>query len=148
MYKISIGSDHAGYAYKQEIIKYLSTKGYEIFDVGTNSEDSCHYPVFAEKAALLVKERKTDFGILICSSGEGVCITANKVKGVRCGIGYNDEVSALMRKHNNANMIAFSQKFMSLDDIKKRIDIFLSNEFEAGRHQIRVELISEIENKQ
>lgn len=140
--KISLGSDHAGYTIKEEIKKYLTSKGYEVLDVGTNSTESCDYPIFAKAAAKLVSEGTAKYGVLVCSSGEGIMMTANKVKGVRCGLAYNDDVARLIRQHNNANMIAFGANFMKLEDIIKRIDIFLSTDFEGGRHERRV---SEIE---
>ena len=136
--KISIGSDHAGYKVKEEIKKYLQSKGYEVQDVGTNSLDSCDYPIFGRAAAELVASGKVQYGILVCYSGEGIMMTANKVKGVRCGIGYNDDVARLIRQHNNANMIAFGANFMELNDILRRVDIFLSTDFEGGRHERRV----------
>jgi len=136
--KLSIGSDHAGYAYKEEIKKYLSRKGYEVVDVGTHSTDSCDYPLFGRAAAEKVAEKEVDFGILVCSSGEGIMMTANKVKGVRCGLAYNDDVARLIRQHNNANMIAFGANFMKLEDVLRRIDIFLATDFEGGRHERRV----------
>lgn len=141
---VSLGCDHGGYLLKEEIKKYLSNKGIEVIDVGTDSLESCHYPVFGEKAARLVKDKKADYGILVCTSGEGIMMAANKVKGIRCGIGYNDEVSKLMRQHNNANMIAFGAKFMDKEDVLRRIDIFLNTPFEGGRHQVRVDLIEKI----
>ena len=140
--KISLGSDHAGYIVKEEIKKHLISKGYEVLDVGTNSTDSCDYPIFAKAAAKLVSEGTAKYGVLVCSSGEGIMMTANKVKGVRCGLAYNNDVARLIRQHNNANMIAFGANFMKLEDIIKRIDIFLSTDFEGGRHERRV---SEIE---
>lgn len=140
--KLSIGSDHAGYKYKEEVKKYLTEKGHEIIDVGTNSLDSCDYPIFGRAAAQKVADKEVDYGILICSSGEGIMISANKIKGVRCGLAYNDDVARLIRQHNNANMIAFGASFMELEDVIKRIEIFLSTEFEGGRHERRV---SEIE---
>lgn len=140
--KISIGCDHAGYNYKEEIKKYLKEKGHEIIDVGTNSLDSCDYPIFGRAAAELVAKGEVNFGIVVCSSGEGIMMTANKVKGVRCGLAYNDDVARLIRQHNNANMIGFGANFMELKDVLRRIDIFLSTDFEGGRHQRRV---SEIE---
>ena len=136
--KISIASDHAGFAYKEEIKKYLAAKGHEMVDCGTYSLDSCDYPIFGKAAALKVANKEVDFGILVCSSGEGIAIAANKVKGVRAGIAYNDDVARLMRQHNNANMIAFGASFMKLEDVLKRVDIFLSTEFEGGRHERRV----------
>ncbi|HBF68012.1 MAG TPA: ribose 5-phosphate isomerase B [Firmicutes bacterium] len=136
--KISIGSDHAGYLYKEEIKKYLAAKNIEVIDCGTYSQESCDYPIFAKKAALMVANGEADYGILVCSSGEGIMITANKVKGIRCGIGYNDDVARLIKQHNNANMIAFGASFMDLKDVLHRIDIFLNTEFEGGRHLRRV----------
>ena len=145
MLRIAIGSDHGGVDQKDEVVKYLKSKGYEVIDVGTNSHDSCHYPVFGAEVAKRVANKECDFGVVICTSGEGICIAANKVKGIRCGIGYNDEVSRLMRQHNDANVIAFGAKFMDTKDVIRRIDIFLSTEFEGGRHQTRVDMISELE---
>ncbi|MCQ2801963.1 MAG: ribose 5-phosphate isomerase B [Bacilli bacterium] len=136
--KISIASDHAGYAYKEEIKKYLAKKGHEMVDCGTNSLDSCDYPIFGKAAAQKVADKEVDFGVLVCSSGEGIAIAANKVKGVRAGIAYNDDVARLMRQHNNANMIAFGASFMALEDVLRRIDIFLDTKFEGGRHERRV----------
>lgn len=136
--RISIGSDHAGFAYKEEVKKYLTQKGYEVIDVGTTSLDSCDYPIFGRAAAELVANGQAQFGIVICSSGEGIMMTANKVKGVRCGLAYNDDVARLIRQHNNANMIAFGANFMKLEDVLKRIDIFLATDFEGGRHERRV----------
>ena len=136
--RISIGSDHAGFLYKEEVKKYLANKGFEMIDVGTSSLDSCDYPIFGRAAAEAVANGQAQFGIVICSSGEGIMMTANKVKGVRCGLAYNDDVARLIRQHNNANMIAFGANFMKLEDVLRRIDIFLSTEFEGGRHERRV----------
>ena len=144
MLKISLGSDHGGFAYKEAIKKHLEGK-YEVIDVGTHDENSCHYPEFGIAAARLVGSGECTFGILVCTSGEGIMMSANKVKGVRCGLGYNDEVSRLMRQHNDANMIAFGQKFMDLEDVLRRVDIFLSTEFEGGRHATRVQMIKDEE---
>lgn len=136
--KLSIGSDHAGYKYKEEIKKYLEAKGHQVKDCGTNSLDSCDYPIFGRAAAEAVAKGEVDFGIVVCSSGEGIMMTANKVKGVRCGLAYNDDVARLIRQHNNANMISFGANFMSLEDVLRRIDIFLATPFEGGRHERRV----------
>lgn len=143
--KIAIGNDHGGLEYKNEIMSHLLKKGHEVINVGTDSKDSCHYPVYATKVSELVANKEADYGILICTSGEGVAIAANKVKGVRCGIGYNDEVSHLMVEHNDANVIAFGQMFMNLDDVIRRVDIFLNAKFEGGRHQLRVDLINNLD---
>lgn len=141
--KISIGSDHAGYAYKEEIKKYLSKKGYEVIDCGTNSLESCDYPEFGKEAAHKVANKEAEYGIVVCSSGEGISIAANKIKGIRCGLAYNDDVARLIRQHNNANMIGFGASFMDLKDVLRRIDIFLSTPFEGGRHERRVNKIEE-----
>ena len=136
--KVVLASHHAGYMYKQEIKSFLKGKGVQVVDVGTNSIESCDYPIFAHEAAKKVAAGDVDYGILVCSSGEGIAIAANKTKGVRAGIGYNDDVARLMRQHNNANMIAFGATFMKLPDVLKRIEIFLKTPFEGGRHERRV----------
>ena len=144
--KIAIASDHGGFALKEQMKKHLEEKGYEVKDVGTYSLDSCHYPIYGAEVGRLVASKECDFGIVICTSGEGICIAANKIKGIRCGIGYNDEVSKLMRQHNDANVISFGAKFMADEDVIRRVDIFLSTEFEGGRHAERVKIISNLEN--
>ena len=136
--KIALGSDHAGYNQKNKIKEHLINKGYEVIDVGTNSLDSCDYPIFGIAAAKEVASGNAEYGILVCSSGEGIMMSANKVKGIRCGIGYNDDVARLTREHNNANMIAFGASFMNDEDVIRRVDIFLNTEFEGGRHARRV----------
>ena len=138
---ISLGADHGGYLLKEEVKQYLTDKGIEVIDVGTNSLESCHYPIYGRAVAELVRDKKADYGIVICTSGEGIMMAANKVKGIRCGLAYNDEVAALMRMHNDANVIAFGAKFMNKEDVLRRIDIFLATPFEGGRHKIRVDLI-------
>ena len=143
--KIALGSDHAGYNQKNKIKEHLINKGYEVIDVGTNSLDSCDYPIFGIAAANEVASGNAEYGILVCSSGEGIMMSANKVKGIRCGIGYNDDVARLTREHNNANMIAFGASFMNDEDVLRRVDIFLNTEFEGGRHQTRVEMIENAE---
>lgn len=135
---IAIGSDHAGYMYKEAIKEYLEKQGHTIIDVGTNSVDSTDYPIYGRAVGESVASGKSNFGIVVCSSGEGISIAANKVKGVRCGLAYNDEVASLLRKHNNANVIGFGASFMKIEDVLRRIDIFLSTDFEGGRHERRV----------
>ena len=136
--KIALGSDHAGFNQKYKIKENLINKGYEVIDVGTNSLDSCDYPIFGIAAAKEVASGNAEYGILVCSSGEGIMMSANKVKGIRCGIGYNDDVARLTREHNNANMIAFGASFMNDEDAIRRVDIFLNTEFAGGRHARRV----------
>ena len=143
--KIAVGSDHGGLEYKNAIKEHLEKQGHKVTDVGTYTKESCHYPIFGAEVAKKVSSKECDFGVVVCTSGEGIAIAANKIKGVRCGIAYNDDVARLMRQHNNANVIAFGQAFMSLEDVLRRVDIFLSTEFEGGRHQTRVDLISSLE---
>ena len=145
MIKIAVGCDHGGLEYKNAIKEHLEEKGYEVIDVGTNSLDSCHYPIFGAEVARKVASDECKFGVVVCTSGEGISIAANKIKGVRCGIAYNDDVARLMREHNDANVIAFGQKFMKLEDVLKRVDIFLQTDFAGGRHATRVDLIKELE---
>lgn len=139
--KLAIGSDHGGFLLKEDVVKYLKEKGHDVIDCGTNSLESCDYPIFGHAVAKLVASKDVEYGIVICTSGEGIMMSANKVPGVRCGMGYNDDVSRLMRQHNNANCIAFGAKFMEKEDVIRRIEIFLSTEFEGGRHQRRVDEI-------
>ena len=142
--RIAVGSDHGGLAFKNAIKEHLEKLGHEVKDVGTYTEDSCHYPVYGEAVARAVANKECDYGVVVCTSGEGISMAANKVPGVRCGIAYNDDVARLMRQHNNANVISFGQKFMALEDVLRRVDIFLNTEFEGGRHQTRVEMIDNI----
>jgi len=143
--RIVVASDHGGFEYKNEIRRHLEKRGFQVLDVGTFSNESVNYPDYAAAAAKKVSNGDADRGILVCTSGEGVMIAANKVKGVRAGIGYNDTVSRLLREHNDANVISFGQKFMELDDVIRRVDIFLETPFNGGRHANRVEIIKNIE---
>jgi ribose 5-phosphate isomerase B len=146
MKKIAIGCDHVGYLYKEKLKEYLS-KEYIVIDVGTFSSESCDYPEYSIKAAELVAAGKCEYGILICKTGEGIMMAANKVGGVRCGVGYNDEVASLMRQHNNANMISFGQAYTTEEELLKRVKIFLNSEFLVGIHDNRVKMILDYESK-
>ena len=143
--KIAIASDHGGFDLKEELKEYLINKGFEVNDVGTYSKESCHYPEFAVKCAEEVKNGKCQFGIIVCTSGEGVAIAANKIKGIRAGIGYNATVSRLMREHNDANVIGFGANYVSLEEACERVDIFLNTQFAGGRHATRVQMINDLE---
>lgn len=140
--KLAIGCDHGGFASKELLVKHLKELGHEVIDVGCFSTDSVNYAEFGIKCAELVSSKTCEYGIVICTSGEGISMAANKVCGVRCGIAYNDEVAKLMRLHNDANVISFGAKFMPIEDIIRRTDIFLSTKFEGGRHVARVETIN------
>ncbi|OGS45762.1 MAG: ribose 5-phosphate isomerase B [Elusimicrobia bacterium RIFOXYD2_FULL_34_15] len=143
--KIAIGSDHRGFNYKSKLIKYLS-KNHTIKDFGTFSEESCDYPDFAFKVAKAVASRKFKRGILICGSGNGICMAANKVNGIRAAIGYSAKAAEFSVRHNDANIICFSEDF-PLTDVKKAVKKFLSVVFEGGRHLRRVEKMKEIEEE-
>lgn len=143
--KIAIGSDHGGFVLKEDLKQYLLNNGYEVEDVGTHSLDSCHYPEFAFKCANLVSSGECRFGIIVCTTGEGVVMAANKVKGIRAGLAYNVDVSRLMREHNDANVIAFGAKYVSKEEAIARLEAFLNAKFLEGRHQIRVQMIKDAE---
>lgn len=147
--RIALAADHAGYVLKETIRKHLLSKGYEIYDFGTDSaEISVDYPVYSEKAAKAVSSGECAFGVLCCGTGEGIMMAANKVKGVRCGLGYDLEVSRLIRRHNDANMISFGARFMDERDVLMRLDAFLTTPFEGGRHKKRVDEISALEERE
>jgi len=141
--KIAIGSDHRGFDYKAKLIKFLSNK-YDVKDFGTYSEESCDYPDYACKVACAVASRKFDRGILICGSGNGICIAANKVRGIRAALGYDEKAAEFSVRHNDANIICFSENFI-LPAVKRAVKKFLSSKFEKGRHLRRVDKIKKIE---
>lgn len=139
---IAIGSDHAGFDYKEDLISFLEGKGLPYKDYGTHSKDSVDYPDYAHPVALAVENGEASFGILLCGSGNGVAITANKHQGVRAAICWGEELSKLAREHNNANIICIPARFVREGDAEKMVDIFMNTEFEGGRHQLRVQKIS------
>ena len=141
MKKIAIASDHAGFDYKENIKKHLESQ-YEIEDFGTFSKDAVDYPDFVHPAAASVESGESDFGILICGSGQGVSITANKHQQIRCALCWMPELAELARKHNNANMIAIPARFIASELAIDIIDRFLGTDFEGGRHQTRVDKIA------
>ncbi|MFN4083115.1 MAG: ribose 5-phosphate isomerase B [Bacteroidia bacterium] len=140
--KIAIGCDHAGYHYKEAIKEMLTQKGFIVIDHGTNSPESVDYPDHAHKVATDVETQFADFGILICGSGNGVCITANKHKDVRAALCWTEELGALARLHNNANILCLPARFINLDLAKAITNTFLTTSFEGGRHQNRVNKIN------
>lgn len=139
---LAIGADHAGFEYKEEIRQWLSDLGWTLDDKGTHSIDSTDYPDYAHPVASMVEEGKAGLGILICGSANGVAITANKHQGIRAALCWKPEIAELARQHNNANVICLPARFMSLEEAKKSVEIFLSTAFEGGRHQKRVDKIS------
>lgn len=143
--KIIVASDHAGFKYKEEILAFLKSKGYDLIDGGTYNEGSCHYPEYAISASEKVVNKEAEFGVLICGSGIGISIASNKVKGARCAVGYHDEATIRARIDNNANLIAFGSRYMAMQDILRRIELFLKTPYEGGRHQTRIDLIQDYE---
>ena len=139
--KIAIASDHAGFEYKEIIKKHLEGK-FEVEDFGTFSLDSVDYPDFVHPAADSIEQGRNELGILICGSGEGVAITANKHQNIRCALCWMPELASLARQHNNANMIALPARFIASQLATDIVDTFLNTAFEGGRHQNRVEKIS------
>lgn len=134
--KIAIGADHAGFDYKQILLEAIQTA--ELKDFGTNSDTSTDYPDFAHPVASAVESGEFDFGILVCGSANGVAITANKHQGIRAAICWNEELAELARKHNNANIVCIPARFISTDEAKKIVSVFLNTDFEGGRHATRV----------
>jgi ribose 5-phosphate isomerase B len=139
--KIAIGGDHAGFEYKKEVISELKKQGCEVKDFGPFSTDSVDYPDFAHPVAESVEQREFDFGILICGSGNGVAMTANKHKGIRAALCWTPELAKLSREHNNANILCLPSRFISIEDAKLSVEAFLKTPFEGGRHNNRVDKI-------
>ncbi len=140
--RISIGNDHAGVEYKNYIREYLIVKNIEVNNYGTDSLDSVDYPDFAHPVSKDVNEKKSDLGILICGSGNGVCMTANKYKNVRAALCWNKELAILSKSHNNANIVCIPARFIQKEEALEIIKKFISEEFEGGRHERRVNKIS------
>lgn len=138
---IYIGSDHGGYLIKEHLKHYLSSKNIEVEDCGNHSESSVDYPDYAHKVADLVRRDEKNIGILVCGSGNGVNITANKHHGIRSALCWTPEIAALAKQHNNANIIAIPGRFVTILEAEKIADAFLNAIFEAGRHQVRINKI-------
>jgi len=140
--KVAIGCDHAGFPYKNTIIRTLKKENIEVIDKGTYSEESVDYPDFVHPVADLVESGEADLGVLICGSGNGVSMAANKHQGIRAALCWKDELAALSRQHNNANIISIPARFVSARLARQMVRTFVSTEFEGGRHGRRVDKIS------
>jgi ribose 5-phosphate isomerase B len=138
MKKIAIGADHAGFPYKQPIREWLEGHGYEVTDFGTHSEESADYPDFAHPVASAVERGEFEQAVLLCGSGQGVCITANKHQGIRAALVWDTRLAELSRQHNNANIICLPVRFIELETALASVEKFLTTPFEGGRHQTRV----------
>ena len=139
--KIAIGNDHAGTSFKEELVTFLVNNGHEVINCGTDTDSSVDYPDFAKAVSNLVLEKKADFGVLICGTGIGISIAANKISGIRAALCTNEICARLAREHNNANIIAFGARVIGVDLAKSCLKAFLSAEFEGGRHSRRVNKI-------
>ncbi len=143
--KISMGCDHGGYALKEHIKTYLEGQGHTVLDCGTYSTDSCDYPLFGKAAAEAVADGRCERGIVICTTGIGISITANKVRGIRCALCSDPLGAEMTRRHNDANMLAMGAGMIGKNMAERIADTFLATEFEGGRHQRRVDLITAME---
>lgn len=139
---IAIGSDHAGFEYKEALKKWLDKNGYKTKDFGTYSTESADYPDFAHAVAEAVEKKEFELGLLLCGSANGVAITANKHQDIRAAICWNEELAALSRQHNNANVVCIPARYVSYELAEKILDRFLHSSFEGGRHERRVNKIS------
>lgn len=141
MQKIAIACDHAGFQMKEFIKKQLAEKGFEIVDYGTNSDQSVDYPDYAHKVGAAISSGEMPLGLVLCGTGNGVNMTVNKHKGVRSALCWNEEIARLARTHNNANICALPARFISAQDAWRIVQMFLSSEFEGGRHEQRINKI-------
>lgn len=140
--KIAIGNDHAGTDYKNTIVEYLESQGHEVTNYGTNTNDSVDYPDFVHPVAEAISSNSADYGVLICGSGNGVSMTANKHQKVRAALCWTKEITALARQHNDANILSIPARFTSQPQAVAMVDTFLNTAFEGGRHQNRVDKIA------
>ena len=139
---IAIGCDHAGFEYKQQLVTFLEEKGYQVKDMGVYDSNSADYPDFAHPVAYAVEKREVSSGVLICGSGNGVAITANKHQGIRAALCWIPDIARLARQHNNANIICIPARFVREGDAEKMVSTFITTSFEGGRHANRVDKIA------
>ena len=135
---ISIGNDHAGVDLKNHIVKYLNNRGFTVIDKGTNTDKSVDYPDFIHPVSKEIEEEKSNIGIIICGSGNGAAMTANKRKTIRAALCWNNEITKLARQHNDANILSIPSRFISKDEAIKIVETFINTDFEGGRHQRRI----------
>ncbi|ETP71056.1 sugar-phosphate isomerase, RpiB/LacA/LacB family [Lachnospiraceae bacterium JC7] len=143
--KIAIGNDRNGIDYKIRLTAHLESLGHSVVNCGTDEDFPADYPVHGEKVGRLVASGECDRGVVICATGIGICMAAGKVKGIRAGMAYSDDVARLMRTHNNANVIGFGQDYMTYEEVEKRMDTFLNTEYAGGYHDTRIQQIADIE---
>ncbi len=140
--KIGIACDHAGYEMKEFLVGWLDAKGWDVIDFGTHSEESVDYPDYAHPLARAIEQGDFERGIALCGSGQGMAMTLNKHQGIRAGLAWRVEIAKLMREHNNANVLVFPARFISNDDAIAMLEMFLATAFEGGRHERRIEKMS------
>ncbi len=145
--KIAIASDHGAFALKEHLKEYLTAQGHELSDCGTHSAESCDYPDFGAAAARMVADGTCQRGIVLCTTGIGISITANKVNGIRCALCHDPLSAEMTRRHNDANMLALGGGFVGPNLAERIVDVFLSTEFEGGRHQRRVDKVMALEEE-
>ena len=146
--KLAIGNDHVAVEMKKEIMAYLQEKGYEVINVGTDSTERFNYPVSGYKVAKMVASGEVDGGILICGTGVGISLSANKVEGIRAVVCSEPYSARLSRQHNNTNIVAFGARVIGVETAKDIVDAWLGGEYEGGRHQVRIDMIDEIQKTQ
>lgn len=146
--KLAVGNDHVAVDMKNELKKYLEEKGHEVINVGVDSSESCHYPISGYKVGKMVANKEVDGGILICGTGVGISLAANKVKGVRACVCSEPYTAKLSKQHNNSNIIAFGARVIGIEMAKMIVDEWMEAEYLGGRHAIRVDMLTEIEETQ
>jgi ribose 5-phosphate isomerase B len=142
--KLAIGADHAGYYLKEQVKEFLKSKNIDFKDYGTFKIESCDYPEYAYKVGQAVVNGEADLGILICGTGIGMSITANKIKGIRAALVYDEQTAKLSRQHNDANVLCLGGRLTPEEEAKKIVDVWLNTSFEGGRHEKRIKLISQL----
>jgi len=144
--KIVIGADHGGYILKNQIVEHLKSAGHEVEDCGTHNSDSVDYPHFAKAVTAAVKDEKSELGILVCGSGIGMSMAANKVNGIRAALCFNAYMGRMTRAHNNANVLCLGERVLGSGSSLDIVDAFVNTDFEGGRHQRRIDLVTELES--
>lgn len=145
--KIGIGNDHAAFELKNTIKAYLESQGHEVVDYGSYSAERCDYPVFGEKVALAVRSGEVERGVLICGTGVGISIAANKVRGIRAAVCSEPFTAQMVRRHNDAQIIAFGARIVGEEMARAIVDAYFGASFEGGRHQTRIDMLMDIENR-
>ena len=143
--KVAVGSDHAGYVLKQAIAAWLSAQGHEVLDLGTDSAERCDYPAYGAAVGRAVAQGQVQYGIAVCGSGEGICMAANKIAGVRAGVIRDEQDAEMTRRHNDANVACFGERVTDEATALAAVAVFLATPFEGGRHADRVQQLAELD---